>query len=131
MDSETRRFVRERAADRCEYCRLPQRAYDLPFHIEHIVATQHRSDDSPANLALACDRCNLYKGPNLTSFDPSDGTLVPLFNPRTQAWDEHFALVGSEITGQTPSGRTTVHLLQMNSERRLLLRKELIAEGVF
>ncbi len=54
MDAALREFVRRRAGDRCEYCRLPQHAVDGRFHVEHIVAQQHRQDDRPANLALAC-----------------------------------------------------------------------------
>ncbi len=52
MIDETRReFVRRRAGDRCEYCRLPQHAVDGCFHVEHIVARQHRENDDPLNLA--------------------------------------------------------------------------------
>jgi len=60
IDERTRREVRRRAGERCEYCRLPESAGDITFHVEHIVAQQHRRDDEPSNLALACDRCNLY-----------------------------------------------------------------------
>ena len=130
MDEATRRLVRDRAGNRCEYCRLPQEYYDLTFHIEHVVATQHRQDDSPENLALACDRCNLHKGTNLTSIDPEGGEIVELFNPRSNRWEDHFDLIGSEIVGSTACGRTTVSLFKMNSERRLLLRRQLIEEGV-
>ena len=46
MAATTRRQVRERANDRCEYCRLPQAAAPfLTFHIEHIQASQHVRDD--------------------------------------------------------------------------------------
>lgn len=83
------------------------------------------------NLALACDRCNLHKGPNLSSIDPVTGDNVNLYNPRIGSWDEHFGIVGAEITGLTPSGRATVRLLNMNSDRRVVLRKQLIAEGIF
>lgn len=39
----------------------------LSFHVEHVIAKQHLNDatDDPANLALACNRCNAYKGTNL------------------------------------------------------------------
>jgi hypothetical protein len=29
--------VRQRAAGRCEYCRLPQKATHIPFEIDHII----------------------------------------------------------------------------------------------
>src|SRR6266705_696826 len=56
--------------------RMPQEATPLiPFHVEHIVSRQHGGTDDPNGLALACDRCNAYKGPNLTSIDPDTGTV--------------------------------------------------------
>jgi hypothetical protein len=33
-----------------------------------------------------------HKGPNLTAIDPRTQRIVPLFNPRTQDWVEHFML---------------------------------------
>ncbi|MGH8524445.1 MAG: HNH endonuclease, partial [Gammaproteobacteria bacterium] len=58
-----RNLVRQRASERCEYCRLPENVVQIPFHVEHVIAKQHGGSDDPANLCLACDRCNLYKGP--------------------------------------------------------------------
>lgn len=122
-------MVRERAGNLCEYCRLPQASYDLTFHVEHIIAQQHKQDDSLGNLALARDQCNLHKGTNLATIDQDSLEQVRLFNPRFDAWDEHFRLAGAEIIGQTTIGRGTVRLLQMNSERRLRLRKQLLSTG--
>ncbi len=74
MDEETKRFVRTRANERCEYCQIHQRIYpDFTFHIEHIVARQHGGRDETDNLALACHLCNSKKGPNLSSVDPDPG----------------------------------------------------------
>jgi hypothetical protein len=123
MDSATRDSIRQRAGERCEYCRLPQSATPLlGFHIEHIVARQHGGSDSPSNLALACDRCNAYKGPNLTSIDEESGELTPLFNPRTDQWEDHFIIEHGIVTGLTPTGRASVRLLNMNANRRVQLR---------
>jgi hypothetical protein len=128
MDAATREFVRGRAGDQCEYCRIPQEATPLiPFHVEHIFATQHRVDDSLDNLCLACDRCNAYKGPNLSSIDHETGEIVPLFHPRRDVWTDHFRFDGMRILGLTPTGRATVRLLQMNSLRRVQLREDLLA----
>jgi 5-methylcytosine-specific restriction endonuclease McrA len=81
MDAALREMVRRRARGRCEYCGIPQKASPLiPFHVEHIVAKQHEVIDHPDNLALACDRCNAYKGPNLSSVDPETGRIVLLFS---------------------------------------------------
>jgi hypothetical protein len=124
MNAAEQRRVRERAANCCEYCRLPQHvASAATFQIEHIRARQHGGKTEPENLALACPRCNAYKGPNLTAIDPATDAVVPLFNPRTQSWTEHFALVGLEILGTSPTGRATAQLLCMNDPERLEMRE--------
>ena len=123
IDAATRALVRERARGRCEYCSLPQSAEPFfAFHIEHIVARQHRGGDDPENLALACYHCNARKGPNLTAIDPATAPLVPLFHPRRDGWAEHFALNGNLIVGATPAGRATVALLKVNAPDRRRLR---------
>lgn len=131
MNAELRNFVRARAQNRCEYCRFPHDAQRLSFHVEHIIAKQHGGGDDGSNLAWACDRCNVHKGPNLCSIDPHTGQMVELFNPRRDVWADHFALNEAHIAGLTPTGRATVRLLQMNSRRRIEVRRELIEEGAF
>lgn len=129
MDAATRALVRERADNRCEYCLLRQEYCEFTHHIEHIVSKQHGGRDAVDNLALACHRCNLKKGPNLTGVDPVTGELAPLFHPRRNRWEEHFAFQNTKIEGLTPTGRATVQLLAMNDARRLELRSELLARG--
>ena len=77
----------------------------------------------------ACDRCSLHKGPNLTGIDDTTGDIVPLFNPRTQAWEDHFRQQGAKIIGLTPTGRATVRVCHMNSLRRMRLRAQLMQTG--
>ena len=129
MDRAQREFLLARAGQRCEYCSLPQSALDLLLHVDHVIARQHRGDTTLENLCVACDRCNLKKGPNLSSIDPLTGELVPLFNPRRDDWSQHFTRVSAEIFGKTAIGRATVSLLEFNSPRRRELRKQLIDEG--
>lgn len=127
VDGGTRRLVRQRAANRCEYCRLPEELGEVTFHVEHIVARQHGGSDELCNLALACDRCNLAKGPNLST-KVRDQT-VELFHPRQHEWQDHFAFSGPEIVGQTPTGRATVFLLKMNAPRRVAIRRRILERG--
>ena len=129
MDATTRDLVRERAGERCEYCRLHQRNNELLHHVEHIVAKQHGGSDDPDNLALSCHRCNLHKGPNLTGIDPLTGKITPLFHPRRDLWSEHFVFEGVRIEGISATGRTTVQVLTLNDARRLELRQELLKHG--
>jgi len=128
MDQATRELVARRAGGRCEYCMIPQEATPFfTFHIEHVVAKQHiGGTDDPNRLALACNRCNAYKGPNLSSVDPDseENEIVALFDPRKDAWNDHFMHRNGEIVGLTPTGRATVHLLNMNAPNRVEIREE-------
>jgi hypothetical protein len=128
MDAATRQFVRTRAGNQCEYCRLPQAAAPfLAFHIEHVQAQQHVVDDSTDNLALACPDCNRYKGPNLTTVDAQAGKVIRLYHPRIDMWDDHFEFRGALTVGRTHIGAATARLLQMNNEERVRVRAELLA----
>ena len=132
MDATTRDLVRRRAADRREYCRMPQQLIPfIAFHVEHIIAKQHLDvqSDNPSGLAFACDRCNAFKGPNLSSLDPETGDKVDLFNPRNHVWTDHFAVVHGTMIGLTPIGQATARLLNMNAPRRVDLRRQWLAEG--
>jgi 5-methylcytosine-specific restriction endonuclease McrA len=126
MESATRTLVRTRARNCCEYCLLSQDSCSLTHHIEHVVPRQHGGTDDHSNLALACHRCNLRKGPNLTGIDPITGEIVPLFDPRRDRWFDHFRFRGPVIEGVTAVGRTTVKVLSMNDTRRIE-RRELLA----
>jgi hypothetical protein len=129
MDAKTREFVRRRAGERCEYCLLRQEQTGLTHHVEHVTAKQHGGTDDTDNLALACNRCNACKGPNLSGIDLETSALVPLFHPRLDTWADHFEFQQARIVGRTPKGRATVAVLQMNDDRRLERRAELLALG--
>ena len=121
--------VVQRAKQRCEYCLLHQE--DVPFshHIDHIIPLKHGGHTASNNLALACLECNRRKGSDLTAIDPVNGAITPLFNPRSQAWQEHFALEGPQIVGLTAMGRATAALLRLNAPRRVMQRQFLMHVG--
>ena len=128
VDDPLRDAVASRANKRCEYCQYPQEFSDSVLEIEHIVP---RSADGPTelkNLALACSHCNRHKAARQKGTDPQMGMDVRLFNPRIDSWTVHFRLnrETGEIEGQTPVGRTTVEILQMNAEQPILTRQNLI-----
>ncbi len=130
MSPDLRNKVRQRAANRCEYCHLGQEHDRFhPFHVEHIIARQHGGSDDFGNLALACHQCNLRKGTNLTGLDHNTGELMRLFNPRTDVWEEHFVAEGARIASRSPMGRITLSLLQMNSRERIDLRRLILQCG--
>jgi hypothetical protein len=123
MDAALKRTVRDRAGNRCEYCGLTQAQSPLfALQIEHIVPRKHHGASVLENLALACIDCNLHKGPNLTGIDPETGSVVELFHPRRDRWNDHFRQAGAIIVGLTATGRATIDVLNMNSADQLTLR---------
>ena len=126
ITSQVRTQVRERAHNACEYCHLHQDDSPLAaLHIEHVIPKVHGGTDDPDNLALACIDCNLHKGTNLTGIDPQTNTLTELFHPRRRDWNEHFELQGVYLVGRTAIGRTTIRVLNMNSDDQVALRSSL------
>jgi hypothetical protein len=130
-DSILEREVIRRANGRCEYCQFPNFAAELPFHLDHVIATKHRGETVSENLAWACFSCNLRKGPNIAGRDPETGKLTRLFNPRADRWSEHFRWLGAHLVGISDVGRTTVDVLTINDPDAVAVRPSLAAEGLF
>src|SRR5258707_4471493 len=112
------RRVRESARNRCGYCLSPQHLVMARLEIEHIVPTAAGGSDEEANLWLACPICNAHKSDKTNALDPETGEHVPLFNPRSQSWVEHFIWSedGLRINGLTPIGRATVSALHLSDD---------------
>lgn len=79
------------------------------------------------NLAYACVFCNRAKGSDIASISPGTGMLCRLFNPRTDRWQEHFAMDGATIRTLTEVGEVTKRLLGFNHVDRIIEREALIA----
>src|SRR5262245_16491250 len=105
-----RAAVIERAHRRCEYCHKPAIGF-YPHEVDHVVAQKHGGATAIENLAYACFECNRQKGSDIASIDPLNGDITPLFNPRTQNWNDHFRMADSRIIPLTANGRATVFLL--------------------
>jgi hypothetical protein len=133
MDDRLEKLVRQRARHACEYCKMPDEVRPLRFEIEHVVSKQHGGETISANLAYACLHCNRHKGPNLAGIDRRGAVarMTPLFNPRRQKWESHFRWDGPFVVGKTAIGRVTIMVLAMNEPMRMMLRTELMAEGLF
>lgn len=122
--AEIARLVAARAADRCEYCLMHQALQGATFHVEHATPRAAGGTDAADNLALACPGCNLAKSSRVAATDPVTGGEVPLFNPRTDRWADHFAWDDRRhVAGLTPVGRATVAALHLNHPRRVLIRE--------
>ncbi len=132
IPNQLRRLVVERANERCEYCLIHQDDAPDTHQIDHIIAIRHGGHGGQTiseNLACACSLCNHFKGTDFGTIDPTSGVVKLLFNPRAQRWQDHFALRGASVVGLTPIGETTIKLLHLNDDDRLLEREVLIAEN--
>lgn len=119
-----RRFVIQRAEDRCEYFGLSQAGQVAMIHIDHIVPEIAGGATIADNLALACVSCSLRKGARQQIKDPETGEVVSIFNPRQQIWKEHFGWKGFEVVGLTATGRATIAALNLNRSIMLAIRAE-------
>ena len=99
--------------------------------MEHIIPRAKGGTSVQDNLALACQGCNNHKYNKVEAVDPVTGHLVPLYNPRHDRWDTHFAWSDhyALIVGLTPTGRATVEALYLNREGVVNLRRLLYAIG--
>ncbi len=120
-----RERVEVRASYRCEYCHSPQVICAYTFHVEHIAPRSQGGADNFGNYALACFFCNLSKLAFTTGIDPKTNLVAPLFNPRSDQWDHHFAWnrTHTEIKGLTDKGRATLLRLNLNRVERRKARK--------
>lgn len=123
-----RQRVYTRADGCCEYCRTCEANTGQTMQVDHIDPD---GGDELENLCLACWNCNNHKRQATHDLDPETAEPVPLFNPRTQLWDEHFAWAGGAIyvRGLTPTGRATVARLKMNRPALVIARSRWVEAG--
>jgi hypothetical protein len=90
--------------------------------IDHIIPVACGGSDDEENLWLSCPFCNGHKSDKTHETDPQTRVSVPLFNPRTQKWSDHFRWAddGIRIVGLTPTGRATVIALHLSDDRDAL-----------
>jgi hypothetical protein len=131
LPAALRRQVRIRARGLCEYCRCPALFTNASFHCEHITPREAGGETTLDNLAWACPWCNAHKYTKTRASDPQTGRVVPLFNPRRQRWERHFAW-GEDfivVLGRTAIGRAAVVALHLNRPELLNLRGRLRTAG--
>jgi hypothetical protein len=124
-----RNAVLLRAGNRCEYCRLSQAGQEATFHIDHIIPRAAGGPTEVRNLALACVSCSLRKWARQAVPDPETGIEVPLYNPRTHLWPDHFRWDKVVVVPLTAIGRATVSALGMNRPLALAIRAEELERG--
>jgi hypothetical protein len=125
LRGKIRQRIFQAARFQCEYCRSPQDFLLADLELDHIRPKGKEGKTVDDNLSAICRKCNELKGMQTEAVDPQTGETAPLYNPRIQAWSDHFefSFDGSFIMGKTAIGRATVEALQLNRRRAVLLRR--------
>jgi len=110
---------------------MPEAELLAGCEVDHIISRKHGGLTDSANLALSCERCNRAKGTDIGSVSGQGREFVRLFNPRIDAWAEHFRLRGPVIEPLSRIGEATVRLLRFNAPDRVLQRRVLQEIGVY
>lgn len=129
VPADLRREVARRAEHCCEYCRAQERFSGDLLTVDHVVPVALGGPTVSDNLALSCHGCNQHKSKRTTAADPATGDEAPLFNPRHERWEEHFAWNEdfTLVLGLTPTGRASVAALRLNRVGLVNLRRVLYA----
>ena len=100
----------------CEYCRYPEEFNSGRFAVDHILPRDKGGSDDLSNLALSCRGCNERKQAATEATDPATEQMTPLFHPRHDVWEDHFAWSGDFrlMLGLTATGCATIARLQTN-----------------
>jgi hypothetical protein len=133
ISASLREAVVQRAGNRCEYCRLAQDSQVATFPVDHVLPVSRGGPTELHNLALACPRCNAEKWKHVEAPDVETGATVPLYNPRSQTWADHFRWSATDATLVEPItdvGRATVALLNLNSSPHRTIRSLLVRLGL-
>ena len=131
ISEAVRERVRQRAGDRCEYCLSPQVLVMGRLQVDHVLPLAKGGSNAEDNLCLACELCNQYKWTKTEAADPQTDETVPLFNPRNQAWHEHFVWSedGVEVLGTSVCGRATIVALRLNNPLAKAVRRNWVKAG--
>jgi len=126
-----REKVAAQARHRCGYCLTSEAIVGTPMEIDHLIPQSLGGPTEEDNLWLACSLCNDHKGDRIAALDPASGEIMRLFDPRRQAWREHFAWTeaGDRIVGLTPPGRATVAALNLNRPSLVKARQAWVSVG--
>ena len=105
----------------CEYCLHPENYASDFFHFDHIIPLSMGGTADLSNIARSCGLCNGFKR-----------QIIEHFNPRKSIWTVHFKWSEDDllILGETPNGRATIELLQLNRQQVVNLRQLLRNAGL-
>lgn len=126
-----RQQLREADDHRCVYCQTTEFNSGYPVVVDDIIPRSKGGSTSFENLCFACHRCNEFKGSATEVEELLTGEITPLFHPRQQTWNTHFAwdAAGIGILGLTAIGRVTIILLRLNNEVIVNARQNWVNTG--
>lgn len=101
------------------------------FHVEHVVPSFAGGSDELDNLAWACPSCNLHKANRTEVGSSGTSEPIPLFDPRTDRWSDHFEWDDYSLAGKSDIGWATIAALVLNHDRRLKIRQAEQLCGMF
>lgn len=115
LSASIREVVRARATFQCEYCQSAETLSGMKCEVDHIVPKSRGGSDDLDNLCAACALCNGRKYTKTDGIDPDTMQRAQLFDPREQAWHEHFRwnetgtiIIGLTVCGSCDSQRIDV-----------------------
>lgn len=104
-------------AFRCEYRLTHEDDSAFSHEVDQRCQAATGGRTTAGNLAYACMVCNRFKGTNIGSVD-SAGSVVRLYRPRSDRWQEHFRLRGAVIAPLSEAAIATAKLLRLNDVER-------------
>lgn len=115
----------------CSYCLTQTEIAGVLLTVDHIVPEALGGATTRDNLCLACWECNLFKADHTGGLDLITHRQLPLFNPNTQQWSDHFGWdeTATRIEGKTPTGRVTVRTLRLNRDHLVKARGRWVTAG--
>lgn len=130
VSDRLRETVETRANGLCEYCQSAKLIITY-MTVDHIRPEAQGGLTTEDNLCLCCIGCNSFKRDFTTGIDPELGVEIPLYNPRSQNWDDHFKWSedSSVILPRTTTGEVTIQRLRMNRPDIIRSRQLWVSAG--
>ena len=92
---------------RCGYCLMAEHIVGMPMELDHLIPESLGGVTEAQNLWLACPGCNARKADRVLGIDPATGDSERLFDPRRQAWQEHFRWIAGGTLMECPDVRNS------------------------
>ena len=131
LSDELRQRLIKADDHQCAYCQTTAANTGQLMTVDHIIPRSQGGSTEFNNLCFCCRACNEFKGQKTGAEDPLSGEIVPLYHPRQQLWQEHFAWdeAGASLAGLTAIGRATIVALKMNNQVIVSARHRWVSTG--